>query len=152
MDSRALREALRKQGIFVHESDPVLDVAAICELAMADTLKAIEAMVKAAADRTSAASCQAIEAAKTNGEAVVTQGAAFIVGQFRETVREATATMLAELRQETIRAENASCLADPGRLGRRHHCCHRACRHRGRFPRRLAPWLRCTYGHSGLYS
>lgn len=108
MDSRALREALRKQGIFVHESDPVLDVAAICELAMADTLKAIETMVKAAADRTSAASCQAIEAAKTNGEAVVTQGAAFIVGQFRETVRETTATMLAELRQETIRAEHAS--------------------------------------------
>jgi hypothetical protein len=111
MDSRALREALRKQGIFVHESDPVLDVAAICELAMADTLKAIEGMVKAAADRTSAASCQAIEAAKTNSEAVVTQGAAFIVGQFRETVREATATMLAELRQETIRAEHASRMA-----------------------------------------
>ena len=111
MDSRALREALRKQGIFVHESDPVLEVAAICELAMADTLKAIEAMVKAAADRTSAASCQAIEAAKTNGEAVVTQGAAFIVGQFRETVREATAAMLAELRQETIRAEHASRMA-----------------------------------------
>lgn len=111
MDSRALREALRKQGIFVHESDPVLDVAVICELAMADTLKAIDGMVKAAADRTSAASCQAIEAAKTNGEALVTQGAAFIVGQFRETVREATATMLAELRQETIRAEHASRMA-----------------------------------------
>lgn len=111
MDSRVLREALRKQGIFVHESDPVLEVAAICELAMADTLKAIEAMVKAAADRTSAASSQAIEAAKTNGEAVVTQGAAFIVGQFRETVREATAAMLAELHQETIRAEHAGRLA-----------------------------------------
>ena len=32
MDPRKLREALRKQGIFVHESDPILDMAAICDV------------------------------------------------------------------------------------------------------------------------
>ena len=30
---------LRKQGIYVHESDPVLEVATICELAVADTVE-----------------------------------------------------------------------------------------------------------------
>ena len=48
MDPRKLREALRKQGIFVHESDPILEMAAICEAAMAETLKAIEASNRAA--------------------------------------------------------------------------------------------------------
>ena len=111
MDHRALRDVLRKQGIFVHENDPVLDVAAICDAAMADTLKAIEGVVKAAADRTSAAASQAVEAAKQNGEAVVSQGAAFMVEQFGEAVRGATAAMLAELRQETARAERAGRVA-----------------------------------------
>ena len=30
MEPARLRESLRKQGIYVHESDPVLEVAAIC--------------------------------------------------------------------------------------------------------------------------
>jgi len=46
MDPAKLREALRKQGIHGHESDPVLEVAAICELAVADTVKAIEGLNK----------------------------------------------------------------------------------------------------------
>ncbi len=64
MDLARLREALRKQGIYVHESDPVLEVAAICQLAVADTMKAIEGLNKAAADRITASSGQHIEAAK----------------------------------------------------------------------------------------
>ena len=55
MDPRKARESLRKQGIYVHESDPILDMAAICDAAMGDTLKAIEGVVRTAADRTSAA-------------------------------------------------------------------------------------------------
>jgi len=111
MDPRKAREALRKQGIYVHESDPILDMAAICDAAMGDTLKAIEGVVKAAADRTSAAATQAVDASKEAAEAIISQGAAFVVEQFREAVREATATMLAELRQETARAERASRVA-----------------------------------------
>ena len=64
MDPRKLREALRKQGIFVHESDPILEMAAICDATMADTLKAIEGVVKAAADRTlggGGANCRRVE-------------------------------------------------------------------------------------------
>lgn len=111
MDSAKLREALRKQGIFVHESDPVLDMGIICELAMADTLRTIEGMVKAAADRTSAAAAQSVDASKAAGEAIVTQGAAFLVEQVREAAREATAAMLTELRREVVRAERAGRVA-----------------------------------------
>lgn len=108
MDRRALREALRKQGIYVHESDPVLDMAAICDAAMADMLVAIEGVVKAAADRTSAAAAQTVEASKQTGETVISQGAIFLVEQFREVVREAGADLLAQVRQEIARAERAS--------------------------------------------
>ena len=108
MDPRKAREALRKQGIYVHESDPILDMAAVCDVAMGDTLTAIEGIVKAAADRTSASATQAVDASKGAAEAIISQGAAFLVEQFREVMREATVTMLAELRQETTRAERAS--------------------------------------------
>ena len=108
MDPRKAREALRKQGIYIHESDPILDMAAICETAMADMLKAIEGVVKAAADRTSAAAAQATEASRGTAEAIISQGAAFLVEQFREAVRDATTAMLAELHRETAKAERAS--------------------------------------------
>lgn len=111
MDPRRAREVLRKQGIFIHENDPVLDVAALCDAAMSDTLVAIEGVVKAAADRTSAAAAQTLEAARESAEVVVSQGAAFLVEQFREIARDTTATMLAELRRETATAARASRLA-----------------------------------------
>jgi hypothetical protein len=83
-------------------------MAAICDVAMAETLKAIEGVVKAAADRTSAAAAQATEASKGTAEAIISQGAAFLVEQFREAVRDATTAMLAELHRETAKAERAS--------------------------------------------
>jgi CHASE3 domain sensor protein len=108
MDSRKLREALRKEGIFIHERDPILEMAAICNLTMADTLKAIEGVVKAAADRTSAAAAQTVDASRKAGDALINQGASFLVEQFREIARETTAAMVAELRQEAAKAKRAS--------------------------------------------
>jgi hypothetical protein len=108
MDPRKLREALRKQGIFIHECDPVLEMAAICNVTMADTLKAIEGVVRAAADRTSAAAAQTVDASRKTCDALINQGASFVVEQFREVAHEATAAMLAELRLETAKAERAS--------------------------------------------
>lgn len=108
MDSRKLREALRKEGVFIHESDPILEMAAICNVTMADTLKAIEGVVRAAADRTSAAAAQTVDASRKAGDALINQGATFLIEHFREVTREATATMLAELHRETAKAERAS--------------------------------------------
>ena len=97
--------------LFIHENDPVLEVAALCDATMIDTLAAIEGVVKAAADRTSAAAAQSVDAARETTEAVISQGAAFLVEQFRDIVRDARATMLAELREETAKATRASRLA-----------------------------------------
>jgi hypothetical protein len=107
MDARELREALQKRGIFVHEGDPILDTAAICQVAMADGLKAIESAVRAAADRTSAAATQSVEASKKVGATIINDGATYLVEQFHVTAREVTAAILAELRQETMRTEQA---------------------------------------------
>lgn len=111
MDLRKLREALRKQGIFVHESDPILEMAAICDATMADTLKSIEGVVKAAADRTTVAAAQTVNSSRRAGDALINQGANFLVEQFREVAQEATATMLIELRRETAKAERATAIA-----------------------------------------
>jgi hypothetical protein len=94
-------EGIAKQGIF--------------DATMADTLKAIEGGVKAAADRTSVAAWapndRLVTKADDGGDALINQGANFLVEQFREVAREATATMLTELRRETARAERASAIA-----------------------------------------
>ena len=78
MEPAKLREALRKQGIYVHESDPILEIGAICELAVADTVKAIEGLNKAAADRISAASSQHIEAARQSAAALITEAGTMV--------------------------------------------------------------------------
>src|SRR5579859_5993789 len=108
MDSRKLRESLRKEGIFIHENDPILETAAIYNLTMADTLKAFEGVVKAAADRTSAAAAQTVDASRKASDALINQGTSYLVEQFREVAHEATAAMLVELRRETAKAERAS--------------------------------------------
>jgi hypothetical protein len=107
MDGRELREALQKQGIFVREDDPILDAAAICRVAMSGALQAIESAVKAAADRTSAAATQSVEASRKVGAAIINEGATYLVEQFHATAREVTAAMLVELRRETMRTGHA---------------------------------------------
>ena len=111
MEPARLRKLLRKQGIYVHESDPVLEVAAICELAVADTVKAIEGLNKAAADRISAASNQHIEAARQSAAALVTEAGKWSAEQLRETAAEISASILKDLRPEALKAEAAARVA-----------------------------------------
>ncbi|MDQ2764125.1 MAG: hypothetical protein M3Y22_11785 [Pseudomonadota bacterium] len=108
MDPRKLREALRKQGIHVHESDPVLETAAICEVVLGEALKTVEGVTKAAADRMSAASTQTVEDAKKAAAALVNSSTAWVTEQLKEAADKVTASMLAELREETARAQAAS--------------------------------------------
>lgn len=111
MESAKLREALRKQGIYVHEDDPVLDVGAICQLAVADTVNAIEGLNKAAVDRISAASSQHIEAARQSAAALITEAGTWSAEQLREAAGQISASLLKELRQEVIKAEAAARLS-----------------------------------------
>jgi hypothetical protein len=64
MDPRKLRAALRKQGIYVHDA------------AMANTLEAIEGVVKVAADRTFAAAAQTVDASRKAGDALINRASA----------------------------------------------------------------------------
>jgi hypothetical protein len=111
MEPSKLREALRKQGIYVHESDPVLEIAAICEIAVADTVQAIEGLNKAAADRISAASSQHIEAARRSAATLITEAGRWSSEQLREAAAEIIASVLKEVRSEVIKAEAASRLS-----------------------------------------
>jgi len=54
---------------------------------------------------------QTIDSSRRAGDALINQGANFLVAQFREVAQEATATMLIELRWETAKAERASAIA-----------------------------------------
>jgi hypothetical protein len=101
MEPARLREALRKQGIYVHEGDPVLEVGAICQLAVADTVNAIEGLNKAAADRISAASSQHIEAARQSAAALITEAGQWSADQLRETAAEIFTSILKELRLQS---------------------------------------------------
>lgn len=111
MQPAKLREALRKQGIYVHEGDPVLEVAAICQLAVADTVKAIEGLNKAAADRITAAAAQHVEAAKQSASALITEAGTWSAEQLREAAGQVSASLLKELRPEVMKAEAAARLS-----------------------------------------
>lgn len=111
MEPRKLREALRREGIFLHESDPVLEIAAICEFAVADTVKAIEELNEAAAGRISVASVQHIEAAKTAAAALITDAGNWAAERLKDAAAEVSAAMLRDLRQETAKGEAAARLS-----------------------------------------
>jgi len=111
MEPAKLREALRKQGIYVHESDPVLELGAICQLAVADTVNAIEGLNKAAADRITAAAAQHIEAARQSAAAIITEAGRWSAEQLSEAAAEVSASILKELRPEVMRAEAAARLS-----------------------------------------
>ena len=111
MQPARLREALRRQGIHVHEGDPVLDVGVICQLAVADTVNAVEGPNKAAADRITAAAAQHIEAARQSAAALITEAGTWSAEQLRETAGEISASLLKELRQEVTKAEPAARLS-----------------------------------------
>lgn len=108
MDTDKLRVALRKQGIHVHESDPVLETAAICDVVLADALKSLEALTKRAADQAAAAQVQAETSARRVASDMINGASDWLSTKFKEAAQEATAGMLAELRQETAKAEAAS--------------------------------------------
>ena len=112
MEPARLRESLRKQGIYVHESDPALEASGrhlrACVSREQMGRKAIEGLNKAAADRISAASNQHIEAARQSAAALVTEAGKWSAEQLRETAAEISASILKDLRPEVLKAEVAA--------------------------------------------
>lgn len=108
MEPAKLREGLRRAGLYVAEGDPVLELAAICEVSLADTIKVIERVTKQEADRVVLASTASVEAAKARAEAIVTKSGEWAASQIKAAAVEAAALVAADLRAETVRLQAAS--------------------------------------------
>jgi hypothetical protein len=110
MDQAKLREGLRKAGLYIAEGDPVLELA-ICELALTDTVRVIERITKAQADRVIAASAQSVVDAEQRAAWLINKGGVWAEDRIKEAGQEAANLVLFELRQETAKAERASRIA-----------------------------------------
>ncbi len=108
MDPAKLRDGLRKAGLYVAEGDPVLELAAICEVSLTDTVKIIERVTKQQADRVTAASTQAVVDATKAAELLLTEAGAWAETRLKAAAETAAAMVVADIRQETAKVERAS--------------------------------------------
>ena len=108
MEPAKLREGLRKEGLYVAEGDPVLELAAICEVALADTVKTIERVTKQQADRVTVTSTQIVADAKAAAEMIVNEAGEWAETRIKTAGEAAAASVLLTLKQETVKAERAS--------------------------------------------
>ncbi len=111
MDPAKLREGLRKAGLYVAEGDPVLELAAICEVSLADTVKVIERVTTQQADRVTLASTASVEAAKKQAELIVTKAGEWAATQIKTAATEAAALVIADIRAEAAGVRVASRVA-----------------------------------------
>lgn len=105
----------KETGIKLSAADPVLAAAVINEVLLESTLAKLDASLKAAADRQEAgavkqaeASKQHVEDAKRAAAALVNGSTEWVTERLREAGAAVTASMLAELREETAKAQAAS--------------------------------------------
>lgn len=106
--ARLIADIARETGIRLEQSDPILAAAVINERLLDAALDDLRKLVAAAADHLSAAGVQNEASAKRAAADIITKAADWLEDRFKAVAQEATAGMLAELREETARAEIAS--------------------------------------------
>ena len=112
MERDKLIALVRKQaGFKLDADDPVLAVVAINEVLFEAALAKLDQSVIMALDRMAAMNVQNEVSAKRAASDVINGASDWLTTKFKEVAQEATAEMLAELRQETARAEAASRVA-----------------------------------------
>lgn len=112
MERDKLIALVRKQaGFKLDADDPVLAVVAINEVLFEAALAKLDQSVIMALDRMAAMNVQNEVAAKRAASDVINGASDWLTTKFKEVAQEATAEMLAELRQETAKAEAASRVA-----------------------------------------
>jgi hypothetical protein len=100
-------EIARETGIKLSTADPVLASAAINEILLNQALAKLDRLVKAQADRVTAASAQVVVDAKKEAEALLSEGGEWAQARIKAAVEAAGAVVLTDLRQETVKAERA---------------------------------------------
>lgn len=98
----------KETGVKLSPSDPVLAVVAINEALLEEAVATLDKSVKVAVDRFAAAGVQNEASARKVAGDIITKAADWLEGRFKAVAQEATAGMLAELREETAKAEAAS--------------------------------------------
>ena len=111
MEPAKLRDGLRNEGLYVAEGDPVLELVAICEVALADTVTTIERVTKQQADRVTAASAQIVTDAKVAAELIVNDTGEWAETRIKNGGEAAAASILSALRQEASRVERSRRMA-----------------------------------------
>jgi hypothetical protein len=86
-------------------------LVAICEVALADTVKTIERVTKQQADRVTAASTQIVADARAAAEVIVNEAGVWAETGIKTAGEEAAAAVLFALQQETAKATRASRVA-----------------------------------------
>ena len=108
MDRAELLAAVsRATGVRLDPADPVLAAAAINEILLDQALAKFDRQTKANTDRMVATSTQMLVDAKKEAEALLTEGSVWAEGRIKAAGESAAAVVLADLRQETAKAERA---------------------------------------------
>ena len=106
--NRLIADIARETGVQLDTSDPILAAAVINERLLDASLADLRKLMKGAADQFTAANLQNEASAKQAASEVINKAADWLGTKFKEVAQEATAGMLAELREETAKAEAAS--------------------------------------------
>jgi hypothetical protein len=86
-------EVAKRHHILLSEDDPVLVTLTLNELILTRAIAQIEAHIEACKEQVSIAAAEHIAASKALAEDIVTAGAAYLAGELRAAVAEATATL-----------------------------------------------------------
>lgn len=106
--ARLIADVERETGIRLEGTDPILAAAVINERLLDASLDDLRKLVRTAADQLSAAGVQNEASAKRVASDIINNASDWLSKCFKDAAQEATAGMLAELRQETARAQAAS--------------------------------------------
>jgi hypothetical protein len=101
MDRNRLAIELRRDfGTRIDPDDPILAGAFVNRRMLDEAIAALEAAVKSAADRIAAEQIKANEDAEARAKAIITRAAEWLDDRWRETARQASESVLRELREE----------------------------------------------------
>jgi len=112
IDREQLAAELGKtHGIRVDPDDPVLIAALLNRRLLDEAIGALEAAVRASADRLSVGSMQHIAAANQAALSLITEAGEWSAARLKAATEEAGSALLVQLQRETAKAERASRLA-----------------------------------------
>ena len=105
---RLIADVARATGVRLDKTDPLVAVAVLNEHLLDAALVRLDRQVRAQADRVTATSTQTLADAKKEAELLLTEGGVWAEARIKAAGEAAAALVLANLRQETAKAERAS--------------------------------------------